>query len=558
MADDRDAPSSERTPRLDHARRYYAERAWSDAFDAFEQADRKAPLAPDDLEKMAWAAALTARDDTFIALMERLYRVDLDAGDAERAALAAFWCGFRLLSLGEAGRGSAWLGRSEQLVEGRLGESFVSGYLQIPKAFRRLIAGQPDQARVETETAIDIGERLRDENVVALGHYMRGRCLVQEERVQAALSALDQAMLSASSGSLAPIVTGLVYCGVIASCHKVYAFDRCREWTTALASWCDAQPQLTTFSGICRVHRAQIFELEGAWDAAVRETEHVSASPGEREDRDARAGAAYEQAEIHRLRGEFEEAEAAYREANRFGQEPQPGFALLRLAQGRHDEAVGGIRRAVKATAGALSRARYLPALVEILLSVGRLDDARDAADELTRTAGDLDIDVLRAMARHAEGAVLLAQGNAEAALSPLRGALATWLDVGAPYIAARIRMLIAQACEVLGDTDGALLEREAARGVFERLGARLDLENLSAPAPDAAPAAGADETHGLTARELEVLRLLATGKTNKAIASDLSLSRKTVDRHVSNIFVKLGVGSRSAATAYAYRSGLV
>jgi DNA-binding CsgD family transcriptional regulator len=543
---------------LEKARQSYDRRAWDDAYEAFVAAAARGPLDLDDIERLSRSAALTAREDEFIQWMERLHQAAVDAGALERGAYAAFWCGFRLLTLGEMGRGSAWLGRAQQIVERDLGASRIRGYLQLPKALRYLMTEQPGDACAAIDEAIAIAERFGDEDLMALGHYMRGRCFVQTGRVDAALPALDRAMLSVSTGGVSAIVTGIVYCGVIANCQRIFALERCREWTAALANWCASQPQLVSFGASCRVHRAEVLALEGDWDHAIAEALEVTRSAQRRGEDDAQANAFYEQGEIHRLRGDLDAAEAAYTQASAHGREPQPGLGLLRVAQGRLEDGLAGVRRAVTSTRAPLARARYLPALVEILLAAGRIDEAREAAEELARAARDLGVDLLGAMAAHAMGAVLLAEGNAEAALEPLRRALGAWRDVGAPYITARIRILIGQAFGALGDRDGAQLELQAARDVFDRLGARLDLERLDPAAGSAARAEAPAAAAGLTPREHEVLRLIATGKTNKAIARELCLSEKTIDRHVSNIFSKISVTSRAGATAYAYENKLV
>ncbi len=368
-------------------------------------------------------------------------------------------------------------------------------------------------------------------------------------------------MLAATAGELSPIVTGLVYCGAIASCQRVYALDRAREWTSALAVWCDAQPQMVTFQGPCLVYRAEILQLRGAWRESIAEAGRaVSAvEPA------VSADAFYQEAEIHRLRGELALAEEAYRNASQRGREPQPGLALLRVAQGRSDAALSAIRRVVQAAVEPLARTRLLPAFVEISLAVGDVEGARGACAELEATAARFDIVVLDAMADHARGALQLAAGDAAGAVAPLRRAFHVWQNIGAPYIAARIRMALARAFQALGDEDGAGLELDAAREAFEQLGAAPDLAAVDALRPDADAGAKSDARdldavapHGLTPREVEVLRLVASGKTNKDIARDLYHSEKTVERHVSNIFPKVHVASRAAATAYAYEHGLV
>jgi DNA-binding CsgD family transcriptional regulator len=286
----------------------------------------------------------------------------------------------------------------------------------------------------------------------------------------------------------------------------------------------------------------------------ILERAHHADQAGEAVHAGPPAAAYYQEAEVHRLRGEFAAAEAAYRNASRWGCEPQPGLALLRLAQGRTDAAAAAIRRVVSTNTGLLQRTRLLPAYVEIMLACGDVQEARRACGELGEIASRFDAGVLGAIAAQARGAVELAEGDPRAALGSLRRAGPVWQRVEAPYLAARVRLLVGRACQALGDDDGGRLELDAARAAFEQLGATPDVSRIDAlvrGVPSCLP-------HDLTRRELQVLRLVAAGRTNKAIASELLLSVKTVDRHVGNILTKLDVGSRAAATAYAYEHKLV
>jgi DNA-binding NarL/FixJ family response regulator len=384
---------------------------------------------------------------------------------------------------------------------------------------------------------------------------MQGQALIPQGRIREGLALLDEAMVAVTANELSPIVTGLIYCMVIHSCQQVYALERSREWTAALSTWCATQPEVV-FGGNCLVHRSEILQLNGAWPEALAEAQRAVEHLSRAADRVAAASAIYQEAEVHRLKGEFGDAEKAYRAASRGGRDPQPGLALLRLAQGRAATAVAQIRSALAAASDSdrLQRTRFLPAAVEILLAAGEREEARAASDELEGIAQALDTDVVHAMAAHARGAVALAEGDARGALEPLRRSLAGWQRVEAPYLAARIRALVGEVCRALGDAESAELEREAARSVFRELGAAPDLARLDG---GARPDSGASR-HGLTKRELQVLLLVASGKTNKAIAAQLFLSEKTVDRHVSNILTKLDVPSRAAATAFAYAHGML
>ena len=544
---------SELTSALARGRACYERNEWNDAFEALSLADRTTPLEAEDLQRLALSAGLSARDEAMLATQERLYNALLAAGEDLIAARAAFWLGFRLLSLGEPAGASGWLSRAQRLVEQHAADCVEQGYLLLPAAQRHLSAGQFAAAQDCAVRALAIGERFVESDLMAFARNIHGRVLLAQGQVDRGLVYLDEAMVAATAGELTHVVTGIVYCSAIASCHRVFALERVCEWTAALSSWVEAHPQLGIFSGHCLVHRAEVLELNGSWPEAVDEARRAVTRCVRNVEREAAGRAHYQQAEIHRLRGEFALADAAYREASRAGFEPQPGLALLRLAQGDINAAASASRRVVGATRDPLARLRFLPAHVEIMLAAGDLAAARAASQELQDTAATVDTDVLAAIAAHACGSVELAQGNPQAVLEPARRAFSIWQQVGAPYLAARLRVLLARACLALGDSAGAELELQCAREVFERLGALPDIAALDATAKSqAAPC------EGLTGRELQVLRLLATGKTNKAIARQLSLSEKTIDRHVSNIFGKAGVVTRAAATAFAYERDLI
>jgi DNA-binding CsgD family transcriptional regulator len=533
----------------------YEQRAWQDAYAALSQASAVGPLDADDVERLAWSAILTGRDERALDAFERLHQLRLDAGEDRRAARAAFWLALRAMTLGEKARASGWLGRAERLVDPNGQDCAECGYLRLPHISRLTAAGDYAEAQsVATEVAT-IGDRFKDADLSALGRDFQGRAMIRRDQLAEGLRCFDEAMLAATGGQLSPVVTGLVYCDAIAACQQTHALDRAREWTMALSGWCEAQPQLVPFAATCLVHRSEVMQLGGAWAEAFEEARRASIRLSHARGGDA-GHAAYQEGEIHRLRGELSDAEQAYTLASERGRDPHPGLALLRVAQGRIDVAAAASRRVLSETSDPLKRTRFLPAHVEIMLAASDLDEARRASSELNALAERFGMELLIAMAQHARGALALAEGDARGAIDPLRHARDVWQRAGAPYVSARIRLLMARAFQVLGDTDGVALEVDAARKVFVQLGAAPDvaaIEGMAAAAPTRPTPA-----HGLSARELEVLLLVASGKTNKAIANALFLSEKTVDRHVSNVFVKLDVSTRAAATAWAYQHRLV
>jgi DNA-binding NarL/FixJ family response regulator len=399
----------------------------------------------------------------------------------------------------------------------------------------------------------ELGERFREPDLVTLARHGRGRALIRMGRSAEGMALLDEVMVAVTSGEVSPIVAGDVYCSVIQACQEAFDLRRAQAWTAALSHWCASQPDLVPYRGQCLLHRAEIMQLHGAWQDAIDEVQRASERLAARPGMSSAGAAFYQRAELHRLCGEFAEAEEGYRQASRCGREPQPGLALLRLAQGQVDAAQAAISRVVDEAEGVVSRCRLLPAQVEIMLAAGDADAALAAADELSAIADDLGAPLLQARATHAQGAVLVARGDARAALAALRRAWSAWQELEAPHDAAHARALIGLACRALGDEDGAEMELDAARWAFQQLGAVPDVARMDALSRKAA----AEATCGLTAREVEVVRLVAAGKTNRSIAADLVLSEKTVARHLSNIFGKLGVNSRTAAAAYAFEHQL-
>ena len=533
-------------------REAFSRQHWREAFERLKAADLLAPLEGEDLDRLGAAATLLGRQADGVDFWTRAHHAFLQRGQLGPAVRCAFWIGLTLKLDGEEARSNGWLVRGRRLLD-ESGEDLVErGYLGVPQALDIYWGGDAQAGHQRFQEIVSIAERFRDPDLLAISRIGFGETLVHLGEPARGIASLDEAMAAVTAGEVSPLMMGLAYCAVLACCHQMLELRRAQEWTAAFSRWCESQPDLVPFRGDCMVYRSEIMQLRGAWPDAFNEArracEDLIVHAGSR----SWAGAAfYQQAEIHRLRGEQGLAEEAYRQANEWGFSPQPGLALLRLAQGRADLAAAAINRALAESEDSVERSRLLPARVEIALAAGDVSGAKAAAEELAAIAARRNAPLLDAMSLTCSGAVALAEAGPGVALPQLRRALEAWRALDAPYQAACVRRLIAEACLRLGDEDGAALELDAARRAFEQLGAAW------AP-PMTAAADGRQAAGGLTAREVEILRLVARGKTNRAIAAELFLSEKTVARHVSNILSKLGLSSRAAATAHAYENGLI
>jgi DNA-binding CsgD family transcriptional regulator/tetratricopeptide (TPR) repeat protein len=539
------------TRALDRGRADFGRRAWGDAYEQLAAAQKEKPLEVDDLEHLAIAAYLTGRSEDCNEAWARAHNECLRQGDMPRGARCAFWLAFGLLNSGEMARGAGWLARAQKLLDDGQHDCVERGYLLVPTGLACFEAGDVPGALAMFEEATKIGERFSDRDLMAIGRLGWGQALLELGESTRGLAFLDEAIVAVTAGEVSPIVVGLAYCAAIETCHEILDLRRAKEWTTALSHWCDSQPDLVAYRGQCMVHRAEIMQLNGAWRDAVEEAQRAC----ERLSGEPAVGAAfYQQAELGRLRGHLSEAEDGYRLASQWGREPQPGLALLRLAQGQVQAAEAAIRRVVDEAEGNVARSRLLGPYVEIMLAAGENTLARRGADELCEIAASLDAAFVHALAAYASSAVLLAEGEAKAALPVLRKAWLAWRDLDAPYEAARVRVLIGLACRAVGDRDTADMELDAARLGFQQLGAATavaSVEALAGKVPQGGPG-------GLTAREVEVLALVAKGKTNREISAALMISEHTVARHLQNVFAKLAVSSRTAASAFAFENGLV
>ncbi len=540
---------------LARGRTAFDDEAWADACSLLAAADREALLEPEDLDRLATAAYLVGADAASVDARTRAHNAFLERGDTRRAARSAFWLAFTMLDQpDQQAQASGWLARVRRLLDDCAGECVEEGLWLCAKAFRQATGGDVAGAHDTFREAARIGARFKYPDLLALARHGEARTLLRMDQKGEGLAMLDEVMVAVTCGEVAPMVAGVVYCSVIGACHELFDLRRAQEWTTALAGWCAAHPDMVPFRGQCLVLRSELLQLHGAWQDALEEARRVS----ERQAAAARlhetGAACYQEGELHRLRGDLDRAEEAYRRASHAGRKPYPGLALLRLAQGQLDAATTLINRALEEIRPVRTRAQVLRASVEIFLAGRDLSAARRAADELGRLAVAIDAPYLKAANAQASGTVALAEGDARSAVDELRAAWTCWLELGVPYEVATVRALVGLAYRALGDEDGALIEFEAAQEAFERLGAVPDAARIAALlGRTASPDSGA-----LTGRELEVLRLIATGMTNRAIAAELSISEKTVARHVSNIFTKLDLSSRLAATAYAYNHKLL
>jgi DNA-binding CsgD family transcriptional regulator/tetratricopeptide (TPR) repeat protein len=536
---------------LERARKSFEQRSWAESYRLFEAAEREAPLEPEDLERLATTAYLMGREDDSEAFWERAHRAFLEQGDREGAARSACVLGVGLQSRGAIAPASGWFARAQHILDEGQMDCVVRGFLLIPSAIQRIVQGDPAAGDVLFSQAAEIARRYGNHDLACKATQGRGRALIRLGRVSEGVALLDEAMVAVIAGDVSPMLAGDAYCTVLEGCQEIFDLRRAYEWTMSLARWCAAQPDLVRYRGECLLYRAEVMQLRGKWDEAVRDAQDACALLMSR----PAAGAAfYRLGEIHRLRGDFEQAEAAYMQANERRRKPQPGFSLLRLAQGEVDAAAASIRSVLLDTRTQTARARMLGAAVDILLAAGDLEHARAAAAELSTIAGAIGASLLNAASAQATGAVLLTEGDVEGAATWLCQAAEIWRDLEMPYEEGHTCLLMARVCERRGDQEGRRLDVEAARRLFEQLNAESCLARIGQQ-PNRT---GSEPVGSLSEREAQVLRLLASGRTNRHIAEELFISEKTVARHVSNIFDKLGVSTRSAATAWAYQRNLI
>jgi DNA-binding CsgD family transcriptional regulator len=537
---------------VEDARDAFARGDWADAYERFAAAD-VAHLSPADLEAFADSAWWTSRQVESFSIRQRACTAYEETGDPEAAARCSSRLCIEHALRGDAAASAGWLMRAQRLVE-ESSDSRDAGFVMVVRASIAIFRGDPAAAIGLAQRAAGIGRQLRDLDLTVMGVHVEGLALLTSGDLAEGMALLDEAMTSVVAGELTPYTTGIVYCNVLEACLRAADLGRAREWNEAASAWCDALPPGAPFPGICRVNRIQIADLGGAWPEAEAEAILASRDLLELFPHGA-AVAFYETGEMRRRCGDQAAAEDAFRSAHELGMDPQPGLALLRHAQGKPDPALTTLRLAIDGDhVGGLRRARLLASLIDVALDAGRTETARTALEELEVLSTAIDTPALHALSSAAHGSVALADGTVPDALASFRSAIATWQDLGLPYETAQARLGYGLALRAAGDEEGATFEIRAAETAFEQLGA----------APDAARAAvalggsGAEALPaGLSAREAEVLREVASGKTNREIAVSLVISEHTVARHLQNIFAKTGVASRSAATAFAFEHGL-
>jgi DNA-binding CsgD family transcriptional regulator len=523
---------------------------WHHVFQRLSAASTATVEKAEDLEGLAVAAYMIGRDDVCEQSWIAAHRAWLRRGEAEHAAGCAFRHALGLFFRGDLAPAMAWVDRGRRLLDDTEPDTIEHVWLRMLTDLPRLFQGDSSVGSTFLEAEL-AARRLKDVDATVFAWIGRGYALILEGRTTEGMALLDQVMVSVTADEVAPVLSGIAYCQVIALCHAAFDVRRARDWTAALTRWCDGQPEIVPFRGNCLVHRCEILQLEGAWTEALRSALQACTWLAGPPAWDALGSAYYQLGEIQRLQGDLADAERSYRQASLAGRDPEPGMSLLRLAQDRIDLAVPAIRRALDEAEDSAVRARLLPAYVEISLEASDIASARAGADALAAFAAEYSAPFLEGLAANASGAVLLAEGDPSAALPHLRAAQRIWHGLDARYQLARVRILIGMACRQLGDEGSAELEFGASGEILRDLGAQPDVERLAHIAESPHPAGP------LSPREVEVLKLVATGMTNRAIASSLFISDKTVARHVSNVFAKLGLSSRAEATAYAFKHGL-
>lgn len=513
------------------------------------EAEDPGSLDADDLSALADAAWWLGKLDRSITVRERAYDARINSGDEAGAAFEAFALSLALGDKGADALASGWRARAYRLTE-EAPDSLAAGYLLSMEAVAAFHAGDPADCIEKAAATIEIGKRNKDNTLVAWATHVEGLGLIKRGDVDKGWERLDESMIAVTTSRLKPMWAGLMHCGMLVACEEWGDPRRGWQWVEATERWLGTVPGAVLYPGVCRIHKVRIMQLRGTWSDAEAEARSACTDLSGVHSYSAGRGY-YEIAEIKRMSGDYEAAHELYQQAHGLGCDPQPGLARLRLAQGRVDAAVAGLRRALDETQDPLLRASLLPHQIEVSLAAGDVTAAATAADELEALSAEYRSPIIVASALTGRGALLLAHGDARGAMSELRRAVTEWMHLDCLFEVARSRVLLAQALRLVGDDDGATFELDAALVTFERLGAGPDARGVRELL--GTPGGGG----GLSPREGEVLRLVAAGCSNKEIAAQLVISENTVARHMQNIFAKLGITSRAAAASVAIKQGL-
>lgn len=540
---------------LSRALAAYDRRDWLSARQLFHAASACEQLPPDCLYALSDAAWWLGDAREFFDACELAHHAYLQACEPRRASIAAVDIAVVHYLQGDDAVGAGWIRRAQRLLEDQpegVEHGYVLYLLEVEGPLGGVIQSEAtsDSLVRAARHVRAIGQQHRDANLVAIGILGEGHAFIRIGRVAEGLALIDEAMVAVRSGQLNPVWAGNIYCHMMAAADELFDIRRARAWTEATENWLATMPAAVVFNGICRVHRSRVYQISGDWDRAEAEAKLLCAEL-ETLHRRAAAEAHYLVGEVRRLRGDFAAAEACFEHAHSLGRDPQPGLARLRLAQGRTKEAALAMRSALLGECDPLRRAPLLAAQVEIALAAGTVAEARKASHELNQIGERYGSTGLLMTALHARGALLVGD-HPEEALPFLREACRGWDQLEAPHNFARARVLLARAYLSLGDAQTAHRELDRANDVFERLGALPDMLNVTKLRNGGGRCPG-----GLTPREAEVLALVAVGETNRGIAQRLSISEKTVARHLSNIYGKLSVSSRTAAAAFAFEHEL-
>lgn len=524
------------------ARTAHVRRDWRAAYEAFALVAEDTSLGVDDLEAMASAAWRLGRGKESLRVAERVF-TQLARTDPPSAAMKAVDVALAWLTRGDVNIGQGWMNRARRLLDGEpVGPTH--GYLAYLDAV---------VAVMNRDTAL-IGPRVTELRklcaqvdspaLAALCHVAEGLEAMLDGRMAEAYGLIDEAMLPVLADEVPLEWAGDIYCIVLHHCHRLADLPRMRAWTQSMERWCNEFAGSATYGGVCDVHRLQV---EAATeDLRLLESRLVTASRALEEVNSWAAGEGYYQlGEVRRRRGDDDGAFAAFGRARMLGVEPQPGEALLRCRSGDGDTAWTDLRVAL-AGLNRLDRMSLLRGAVEVALARGDVDEAERHCEELESGAAAFGTPGFRAWAAHARGAVLVRRGEHASALDVLEDALREYRTQQCRYEIAQVYEWMALAHQALGDHETAAADTATADNIYTQLGVE-PVEPCGATAPG-----------GLTKREVDILRRIAGGATNKQVAEQICISEKTVGRHLANIYAKLGVSSRTAALAWAHDNNLL